>query len=254
TAPARWRRRAALLAALALPLLYVGWQAPVRDTVSAAGGPSTSAAYYAPLLRFLAAKSAPPAPPFRVEIPFTASHWEAYEVAIRYPLARGWERQLDVADDPLFYGGKLTAAGYEAWLHSDAVRFVALPDVALDPSADAEARLIRAGQPYLRLVMRSAHWRVYAVANATPIVTGDATLQTLGADTISLHARTAGTALVRVRFSPYWALVRGDGCVAPAGRYMRLTLRRGGAVLLAPSFSPGRIGARSARCTAAPRG
>ncbi|MGH2856707.1 MAG: hypothetical protein ACRDMJ_04400, partial [Solirubrobacteraceae bacterium] len=240
------RRHVTWLAVLALALLYVGWQAPVRDTLAAAGDPSTSSAYYAPLLRFLAAQ---PGPPFRTEIPFTASHWEAYEVAARFPLARGWERQLDIADDPLFYRGRLTPASYESWLHADAIRFVALPDVALDRSATAEGRLIRHGLAYLRPVMRTAHWRVYAVVRPTPIATGAATLTKLGIDTVALTARSAGAALVRVRFSPYWALARGDGCVGPAGAYTRLTLRRAGEVLLTIRFSPLRIGARSPRCT-----
>ena len=50
--------------------------------------------------------------PFRIEIPFTRFHWETYVVAPRYPLARGWERQLDIKDNPLFYSGPLTAATY----------------------------------------------------------------------------------------------------------------------------------------------
>ena len=35
----------------------------------------------------------------------------------------------------LFYGGTLTAASYDAWLHQLAVRFVAVPDAPLDYSA-----------------------------------------------------------------------------------------------------------------------
>ena len=54
--------------------------------------------------------------------------------------------------------------------------------------------------------------------------------------------------LLRVRFTPYWALDRGSGCVAPSGRWTRLTLRRAGTVELATRFSLGRIGATSPRC------
>ena len=42
----------------------------------------------------------------RVEIPFTDTHWEAYRVASEFPLARGWERQLDRDDNGLFYDGR----------------------------------------------------------------------------------------------------------------------------------------------------
>ena len=47
--------------------------------------------------------------------------------APRFPLARGWERQLDIADNPLFYGGALTGTRYERWLKRLAVRYVAVP-------------------------------------------------------------------------------------------------------------------------------
>jgi hypothetical protein len=244
-----WRRRTALLLIAVLPLLYLGWEAPVRDLVSASNDPSASTGYYQPLLRFLRRESVPGASPFRTEIPFTRFHWEAYVVATHFPIARGWERQLDIKDNPIFYRGHLTAASYEAWLHQNAVRFVAAPDTQLDYSARQEMALIRHGLPYLHLVMSSAHWRVYAVANATPIADGVATLRAMGADWLELDARTPGSVLVHVRFSPYWALGRGSGCIAPAGQYTRLTLRRAGPVRMVMRFSLSRIQATSPRCT-----
>jgi hypothetical protein len=54
---------------------------------------------------------------------------------------------------------------------------------------------------------------------------------------------------VRVRFTPYWAIAEGSGCVAPEGDFIRLTLRRAGRVRLVTRFAPGRVGARSARCS-----
>jgi hypothetical protein len=169
-------------------------------------------------------------------------------VARAYPLARGWERQLDIKDNPLFYGGRLTSTAYAGWLHRNAIRFVALPDVPLDASAEREASLIRSRPPYLRQVMRSRHWRVYAVVRPTPLATGAATVTAMTADTLTLTARATGTALVRVRYSPYWALTRGTGCVAPAGAFTRITVARPGRIRLAIRFSPARIGADSRRC------
>ncbi len=245
-----WRpRRVALLLAAAAPLLYLQWQAAIRDVVSAARDPSTSAAYYQPLLGFLERQ---PGAAFRVEIPFTANHWEAYEVAPRFALARGWERQLDIEYNGLFYAGTLTPARYDAWLHALAVRFVALPDVALDYSARQEARLIERGLPYLQPVLRTAHWRIYAVADPAQIVHGAATLRTLGPDRMTLRAAGAGHALVRVRFSPYWQLsgpAAAGACVAPAGQFTAITLRRAGSVQLVIAFSLARIDARSPRCS-----
>jgi len=244
-----WPQRRTLLAFAALPLLYLGWEAPVRDLSTSATDQSTSADYYQPLLRFLRAESKPPAQPFRTEIPFTRFHWEAYVVAQHFPLARGWERQLDIKDNPLFYSGHLTAAAYDTWLHQNAVRFVAAPDTQLDYSAQAEMALINRGLPFLHLVMRSADWRVYQVAHATPIVDGPAQLQALGPDWLQIHAGRPGTVLVHVRFTPYWAITEGSGCVAPAGSYTQLKLTRAGPVRMVTRFSLSRIRATSPRCT-----
>jgi hypothetical protein len=241
-----WPRRASLLALVAAPLLYIGWQAPVRDLAMASGAPSASSAYYRPLLRFLERQAGGP---FRVEVPFTRFHWEAYAVASRFPLARGWERQLDVKDNGLFYSGRLTPASYESWLHSSAVRFVAASDAPLDYSARAEMRLIDRGLPYLRLVMRSRHWRVYAVSHPTPIAQGGLRLVALGPDWLRLYAPAPGSALLHVRFSPYWALAGNSGCVAQAGTLTKLTVRRPGRVNLVMRFAFDRIQAHSARCS-----
>ena len=244
-----WRRRPVLLALCAAPLLYLGWQAPVADITALSGDPATSAAFYHPLLAFLRAQPGGRDRAFRVEIPFTDSHWEAYRVAPEFPLARGWERQLDRANNPLFYDGRLSPATYDAWLHANAIRFVALPDATLDPSARGEAALIRAGQPYLRPVMRSPHWRVYAVADPTPIAQGAATVRAMGSDWVALQATRPGSVLLHVRFTPYWTVATGAGCVAPAGDATRLTLRRAGPVRLVMRFSLERVRAVSPRCT-----
>jgi hypothetical protein len=243
------KRHPKLLAVAALPLLYVGWAAPVRDVVSASKDQSASTGYYQPVLRFLRAQAVASGSPFRTEIPFTRFHWEAWVVAAHFPLARGWERQLDIADNPLFYSGHLTAAAYKRWLHDNAIRFVVAPDAPLDYSAQAEMALIDRGLPYLNLVMRSRHWRMYKVDHATPIASGVATLTGLGPDWLTLSARRPGTVHLHVRFTPYWKLTRGSGCVAPDGRWTRLTLRARGPIRLETSFSLGRIRATSPRCT-----
>ena len=109
--------------------------------------------------------------------------------------------------------------------------------------------LINRGLPYLHLVMRSRHWRVFEVADATPIVQGAATLTKLGPDSLTLRVQRPGTLLVHVRFTPYWALSGGSGCVAPAGQYTRVTVREPGTVRLVTSFALDRIAASSPRCT-----
>ncbi len=239
-------RRAAALLAVALPLLYLQWQAPVRDIRTADDNAEVTAAYFQPLVTYLSRQSDQP---FRIEIPFTLFHWEAYLMAPEFPLARGWERQLDIKYNGLFYDGTLTAAEYDAWLHQVAVRYVAVSDKNLDYSAKQEVALINRGVPYLNLVFRTRHWRVYAVRNPTPIVEGAATLTDLGSDWLELNGSRPGTAIVRVHYSPYWAVTEGDGCVGPNGYFTELTVRRPGPIKLAMRFSLGRIGATSTRCS-----
>jgi hypothetical protein len=126
---------------------------------------------------------------------------------------------------------------------------VAVSDAGLDYSAVAETRLIDRGLPYLRLVMRTRHWRVYAVADSTPLAQGAATVTSIGPASVELQAARPGVALVRVHFTPYWMVLKGSGCVAPDGEFTKLTLRHAGQVELGIRFSLVRVGARSARCT-----
>jgi hypothetical protein len=241
-----WHRHVALLALVAAPLLYLQWHDPIRDLTTASSDPSHEVGYYRPLLHFLKRQGGPP---FRVEIPFTSFHWEAYAVASHFPIARGWERQLDIKDNSLFYSGRLTPARYERWLHNNAVRFVAVANAPLDYAGRAEARMIANGLPYLKPVMQDAHWRVYAVKDPTPIARGTATATALGPDWVRLRAARPGTTVLRVHFTPYWAITHGSGCVEPAGPFTRLRIRRPGTVTLGIDFSLGRIHATSPRCT-----
>jgi hypothetical protein len=91
---ALWQRRPIALAAMALPVLYWQWSAPVRDVSSALRDPAVRAAYYGPLNRFLSSRDATDT---RVEIPLTRDHWENVFVARRFPLARAREAYALVA-------------------------------------------------------------------------------------------------------------------------------------------------------------
>ena len=98
-------------------------------------------------------------------------------------------------------------------------------------------------------MLRTRNWRVYAVRDPTPIVQGAATLRALGPNSLTLQARRPGAVLVRVRFSPYWAISEGSGCVSGAGEFTKLALTHPGPVRLVIRFSLGRIRATSPRCT-----
>ena len=100
--------------------------------------------------------------------------------------ARGWERQLDIAYNPIFYSDPLTAATYRTWLHANGVKFVALPDARLDDSSLGERALITGGLPYLHEVWHDAHWRVWSVDGFGGLVDGPATLQSMSPDRVTL--------------------------------------------------------------------
>jgi hypothetical protein len=130
------------------------------------------------------------------------------------------------------------------------VRFVALPDVKPDDSSFKERGLIERDPPYLKLIRHLPHWRIYVVTLPHPMVIPaageDIRLTRLGSDEVDLDAHTAGTALVRVRWSPYWR-VRG-GCVERAGDWTRVTADRPGRLHMTTSFALSRIILRGRRC------
>jgi hypothetical protein len=195
-------RRLALTAALAVVTV---WQwSPAVDAVARAGDdPSTERSYYTGLRWFLGNVDADTSA--RVEIVPTRQHWETAYVAVDYPIARGWERQLDRRFHALFYEPGLTAAEYRAWLADNGVGFVALSDAALDDSAVEEAALIESGLPYLRLVFRDDHWRVWEVVDSPGLLDGPAELVEMDTDSLRLRVLEPGDVVVRVRASAFWA-------------------------------------------------
>ncbi len=243
-----WRRNRRAVLLLALPLLYWQWVAPADDWLRADDDASIHARYYDGLLGFLGTQRGGP---FRVEIPFTDNHWESRWVAPRFPLARGWERQVDRDRNALFYDGRpLTAERYRRWLDDNAVRFVALADAPIDYSAAAEAQLVRDGLPYLRPVWRDRHWRVYEVTGARGLARGAARATGLDGERVRLTADRPGTVDLRVRWSPYWRVAVGRGCVSEGpGGWTRLRVDRAGPVVVDVAFAPGRVGASSPRCS-----
>ncbi|MFI5005119.1 MAG: hypothetical protein ACHQE6_08900 [Solirubrobacterales bacterium] len=249
-----WLRHPLVLLALAIVLLYWQLETPLHDVSELSGDPSVHAAYYAPLLRELEHRAH--GAPLRVEVPMMGSHWESAYLAEHSSilLARGWERQLDTRYGARFYEGPaLTASAYRAWLHENAVAYVALPDVRLDYSAAAEGRLIARGLPYLRGVWRGPHWRLFAVVGAPPLAAVPAVLTGVGADSFTLAAPRPGSYAVRVRFTPYWALLRGSGCVRAApGGWTVLDARAAGAIRVGIAFSLARVFDHGPRCTPSP--
>jgi hypothetical protein len=209
-----WPRRRLLLLGVAVPLLAWQWVPAIAEAASGRPDPSRQSAYFQPVLNYLQPRVGVQT---RVEIPPMADHWEARWAANAVPLARGWERQVDNSENPIFYqSGALTADSYQAWLAHNGVGYVAVPDVPLDYAAHAEVALIRQGVPYLQPVWSGAHWQLYQVKGATGLVNGPGRLASLGPDRFVLSASQPGTTEVRVRYTSYWSVKNGAACVSQA--------------------------------------
>jgi hypothetical protein len=175
-----------------------------------AAQPSSQAGFYAPLLQHL-----PPAGTAlqRLEVLDPRSHGASFYLSKQLPLARGWERQIDAASNPLFYTGPLTSDTYRAWLVEHAVGWVAVPKAPLDYSAMAEAALVGGGLPYLHLTWTDPDWQLYRVTVAAPAATGVLRATGLSDTTINLFAAKAGEGTIHV---PYSRLLSIRSTIDPA--------------------------------------
>jgi hypothetical protein len=200
-----------------LPLvvaLAVVAQPPITfGTLANAGSKATTAAYYQPLLDRLA--SVPMTG--RVEIPELTGHWEAYYVARHIPISRGWLRQTDTGEnDDTFYSHVPNVQSYQAFLRRTATQYVAVADASATYYGRREIALIDSGVPYLREVWRSAHWRLYEVDGATPLVAAPGALVGQNAAQLVVEAPADSVVIMRIRWWR-WLTVRAgpaDACIA----------------------------------------
>jgi hypothetical protein len=198
--------RSAKAAVLAVLTVAAGF-APAVDTVNQLGtaaDASANPAFYAPLVRQLAAEQAgnPAALGQRVEIVDPRTHWSSVFVAGKIPLARGWDRQADAAFNPIFYQpGALTARSYLRWLDSLAVGWVAVPHAPLDYAAAAEGALLAAGVPGLQRTWEDEQWTLYRVISPEPLASGGR-LTSVDPAGVTIDMPRAGAVLLRIRWTP----------------------------------------------------
>jgi hypothetical protein len=214
---ARFRPRWLAAPALAVALVYnLGPDASALPK-RVEDRPTATASFWEPALAFLRSRSTPD---YRVEVVPTFGHWEAYRLPrAGFPLARGWYRQIDLAQNPQLYRASLDGRTYRRWLRSLGVRYVLLPRARLGPmGAEREADLLRSGRAGLAAVFRSADWTIYELRGATRILTGpaQATLTRLDHERIEGRVGGAGSYLLRVRHSPYLRIASGAVCVTRA--------------------------------------
>jgi hypothetical protein len=238
----------------------VGWAwAPIAASFSdAANGPVSAASYYQPLLKKLEVLSH--GLPTRVEIPPTEHHWESAYVAPTFPLARGWERQLDVVYGSLFYGDSVLRPGpYRSWLVSNGVSYVALPNAPLDFGATAEATLLRSGKVRgLEQVWRTDDWCVWKVTGTDGLASAPARVTSLKPAEVTAVFARAGSTVLKLRWSRYWSLAAhsaSTACVQPSGGgWTQLISTRAGPVELTTSVLAAAHGSCSATLSALMKG
>ena len=149
-----------------------------------------------------------------IEVVSTLRRGEAAAVAPTVPIARGWSRQVDTGNSPVFYDGTLNADTYRKWLDDNAISYVAISQGPYDWASSDEATLVRHGLPYLQAVWSDRTWTLYAVTNPRPVISPPG--QAIARDGVSLTVSLPepGEYVMRVRWSRY--LSASSGCVRPA--------------------------------------
>ena len=221
--------------------------------------PSSAAAFYRPVRAEVLRERAlagPAAAGQRVEVVDTANHWGSVYLA-SLSLARGWDRQVDRAENPIFYESDgVTAASYRSWLQQLAVGWVALPAASHDYASAQEAVLVGAVLPYLSLTWSNAHWRLYRVVAPSALVSG-ARLVSLGPQGIAVQTAAAASFGLRVRWSTYLELrdlrtgQPAAACLYDANGWVRVYVPQAETVTLTSSFDPrSRVSGTDADCRA----
>lgn len=238
-------RRWMLAAVLALLALWP--TIDVVQQVSSTRAPSTSASFYDPLLRALAREQATAGPDkigTRLEVLDPKNHFATVYLGGKVSLARGWDRQADVANDPIFYKkGALTADSYHSWLRELAVGWVAVPNVQLDYSAVQESKLVKGGLPYLKLVWSNSSWKLYRFTDASRLAEG-ARVHSVEPSRITISTAAAGAVYLRVRWSPYLTVQHTDGteavgtCLENADGWLNITVPEAGDYRITSKFDP----------------
>jgi hypothetical protein len=207
-AAARVSRRSLVVAAVALAALLP--IAQFHNDMTASLAKDTSPAFVAPLLAQLAVD--PYLRDHRVELIDTATHWPSTYLLPKLALARGWERQVDEARNPMFYGrAPLTPRTYRAFLDRNAVAAVAVATgVPLDYGVTREAALVRTGLPYLHEVWSGPHWQLYDVERPMPIIAAPAHVVRLTDTGLTVRVPAAGRYLLRMQWSPLLAVTGGE--------------------------------------------
>ncbi len=196
---------------VAVGLLLWPWLPAIDGVFHGPSDPATKSGYFVPLNQFLTTQQHR----FdghggigRVEVVPLRRHWESVYVGERFAIARGWERQLDIGYNKLFYEGRFDATVYHSWLIDNSVQFVALADADLDRQSKRELALLQQPPTYLHEVFHDAHWHVWSVEGYHGFVEGPATVRQNPStpDRFEVLVTTRGSPIIHIRWSPRWTI------------------------------------------------
>ena len=213
------------------------WSWPISDATKASADKSNGARYFQPLIDAIN-NNGPISGGGRIEVVPLRSKADTDLMARKFVLARGWDRQLDLRDNSVLDKRSISAEDFHTWLHDHAVAYVALPVAMLDEGGRAEATLLVDPPTYLREIPAGADWKLFAVADALPIVSGISTEATVGIDSITFTVPSGVSEVtVRINDSRWLHVANGDGCISRRNdRSIVLRIRSAGQIKLRVSM------------------
>lgn len=211
----------------------------VAGDLLGAGDQASYEAYYAPLASELAKLP----DTGKVEVVMTPDYWESAYIARDHLLARGWLRQQDTHQNPLFFEDSVPRPAYEEWLLRNGVSYVALPG-ELSWLGERERTVVELtasdrGPGSLTPIWANRNWRLYRVNGSRGLVDGPAVVESTSPGAIQLRFRRPGTALVRINYSR-WLAATGGACLEDAHGWVDVRARRPGPVVISSAFRPSR--------------
>jgi hypothetical protein len=96
-------------------------------------------------------------------------------------------------------------------------------------------------------VWSNRNWQVFEVHGTRP--RGAAELERLGAESFTVRVHRRGVRLLPVRWTPYWRIVDGSGCLAPSRTgWTMLHTREPGTITVHARFDVRRVVSRGRIC------
>jgi len=200
---------------LAVAVAYLQLNTSVSAFLHTSDYPAGRAPFFSTALAFAAAHADPD---YRIHVVALWQHGEArFFPEAGLAITRGWYRQADALHNDLFYSD-YTEAQYVAWLRDMGVEYVFVPSAKLDPWSRREPAML-AGSPQFTVVFHDAHWTVYRLLAAEPLVVavdggGKADVTAIGHASLAIRVQSPGAYEVKVTWSPYWRVAGGDGALS----------------------------------------